>query len=498
MKYIIKPFSEIIVKSKPVRKKYMSILQTNISLSVKELNENIKIHFAWDKLEISIPDDLDESLIIKLNEKLSFIPWIESFLKVVEFDFLTLDQIWENSIKTFNNRFENNSFVVRVKRTWNHDFKSIDAERYIWWYILKSIASTKVDLHNPWFILNIEIKDKRYFLVTEKFIWIWWFPVWAQDKVISLISGWFDSTVSTFSMMKRWCKVDFLFFNLWWKAHELWVKEVSNFIRQNFSKWYSAKFITIPFEDIMNYLAKNINHRYRWIILKRLFLKTADILAKENTYYAIIKWDSLWQVSSQTLKNINVIDKASETVVLRPLISFNKQEIINQSKIIWTYEFACSMPEYCGAISHKPATWAKLEDILEEELKFPIEMLLSAIESKKVESITKVLEKENNWNDEIEIIHIPTKKEIIIDVREEPVERESPLKISVTKVLKIPFFDTVYDFEKLDQSKKYILYCDKWIMSKNIAIALKEKWFNNVWIFRPFENSSFCQIKLEN
>lgn len=542
MKYIIKPFSEIMVKSIPVRKKYLNHLQTNCSLALKKIDESLKVKAFWDKLEIieRISEDefgryqrissdnveewsrksqnenwkiLEEDKREKIIKVLLRVPWIESILEVEEFDLEEINEfaylskspsfnekfplILKNCLILYKKNLEWKSFVVRVKRSGIHNFKSLDLEKWLWWALLNEIPSSKVDLHFPNFTLNIEIKDKKVYLVKNKYFWIWGYPVGTQEKVLSLISWGFDSSVSSFSMMKRGCKVDYLFFNLGWVAHETWVKEIANHLWKNFSNWYKAKFITVPFEEIVSYLVQNINHRFRWIILKRLFLRVADILSSPE-YYAIIKWDSLGQVSSQTLKNMFVIDKASETLVLRPLISFNKQEIIDLTKQIWTYEFACNIPEYCWVISDKPATGARLEQILEEEKNFPFELLEKAISNKKIEWIDDVLETEKIWNLEVEIVSIPWENEVVIDIREEPKELESPLILEWVEVLKIPFFDISYDFEKLDQNKTYLFYCDKWILSKNFALALREKGFKNIKIFRPILNDSLCKVGNKN
>jgi thiamine biosynthesis protein ThiI len=95
---------------------------------------------------------------------------------------------------------------------------------------------------------------------------------------------------------------------------------------------------------------------------------------------------------------------------------------------------------------------------------------------------------------EVEVAYIPWENEIIIDLREEPKEAENPLKLENVEILKIPFFDISYDFEKLDQSKTYLFYCDKWILSKNFALTLREKWFKNIKIFRPILGDNVCKI----
>lgn len=497
MKFIVKAFSEIIVKSRPVRKRYMDFLQTNTSLSLKKIDSSIKVRNLWDRMEVEIEDNIYNENSQKIIKSLSRIPWIENFIEVSEYAFISVEELLKNTWDLYWEKISWKSFVVRVKRSWKHDFSSVELERYIWGGLLKSFPESRVDLHNPDYTVNIEIKDDKVFLVKNKYFWIWGYPVWTQDKVISLISWWFDSSVSTYSMIKRWCKLDYLFFNLWWKDHELWVKQTANYIWNTFSSGYKARFITIDFEEVIEYIVKNVNHRFRGIILKRLFLMVADRLAKENEYYAIIKWDSLWQVSSQTLKNMFVIDKASDTLLLRPLISFNKQEIIDLSIQIWTYEFACSMPEYCAVISDKPATWAKLEQILEEEIKIPLEIIEKSIANKKVEFIDKLLEVESEKGLDIDISYLVWENEVVIDIREEPMEQANPLRLKNLKVLKIPFFDIIYDFKNLDQTKTYLLYCDKWIMSKNYALKLKENWFNNVKIFRWLSYNS-CELSLDS
>ncbi|USN57744.1 MAG: hypothetical protein H6767_05140 [Candidatus Peribacteria bacterium] len=135
-------------------------------------------------------------------------------------------------------------------------------------------------------------------------------------------------------MMRRGCMLDYLFFNLGGSAHELGVKQVAYYLSKYFSAGYGARIITVPFESVVKLLVTDIHHKYRGVILKRCMLKCADMLAKQGRYYAVVKGDSLGQVSSQTLKNMHVIDQACDTLVLRPLIGNNKQEIINMAKYI--------------------------------------------------------------------------------------------------------------------------------------------------------------------
>ncbi len=494
MKYIVKISPEITIKSKPVRKQSISILQRNIK---KHLDSNwveAKVVSTWDSLSIEWNDESISNILKK-------IPGISNFLEVDNFllpkeENQIFDFVFGVAKDYFLEAIENKTFVVRVNRSWSHNFRSIDLEKYVWWGLLQHSKNAKVKLSNPDMTINLEVKNNNLYIVKNRVEWIWWYPVWFQDRVLSLISWWFDSWVSTFSMMKRWCNVDFLFFNLGWSAHELWVKQVSYYLWRNFSVWYkNAKFITINFEEVIKYLVEKVNHKYRWIILKRFMLKAASIVSKD-THYALVKGDSLWQVSSQTLKNMHVIDKASSNLVLRPLISFNKQEIIDISKKIWTYNFACNMPEYCWVISDKPSTWAKEENILKEEANIDDDILIRAIETKQEYFVDTMLD-QYKWKDSttLDVVFLPWDNEVVIDIRETALVKKNPLLLEWVEVIEIPFTDINHRFWVLDNTKTYLLYCEKWVLSNLHWLYLKEKWYNNVKVYRKIEDDKSCKIK---
>jgi thiamine biosynthesis protein ThiI len=165
------------------------------------------------------------------------------------------------------------------------------------------------------------------------------------------------------------------------------------------------------------------------------------------------------------------------------LIADNKQEIIDVSRKIWTYHFACNMPEYCGVISDKPATWASLEDIIEEEKNIEDSVLIDAYMNRKMELVKDMLEENFERKSEIETVYEIWENEVLIDIREESPHSVSPKGREA--VLEIPFFKINSEFPKLDQTKTYLLYCDKWVLSELHWLYLKENWFENIKIYRP-------------
>ena len=498
MKYLIKLSPEITIKSKPVRKRAIMMLKNNIKKHFYYNDITVNISWNWDVINLEHNKKIENSqqeiaLNIQIVNILKKIAWIAHFMEVVTFsleDCISQDEIFDTifqktkeiHLKTIKWK----SFVVRIRRTGLHAFTSTDIERYVWGGLLKFWENTSVNLHNPDITIRFEIRNNIFHVIKKSIKWVDGYPIGFQDKVVSLISGGFDSGVATYSMMKRGCQVDYLFFNLWGSAHELWVKQVSHYLWKNFSIPHKkARFITVNFEGVIEQLLTKVNHKFRWILLKRFMLKVASMVA-ENNYYALVKWDSLGQVSSQTLKNMHVIDKASDCLVLRPLIADNKQEIIDISRKIWTYHFACNMPEYCGVISDKPSTWAKLEDILFEEKNIEDSVLTDAYMNRKIEKVAEMLEKDFEQKSEIETVYEIAENEVLIDIREENSQSTSIKGVNLAQkdILKIPFHKINSDFPKLDQNKIYLFYCDKWVLSELHWLYLKENWFENIKIYR--------------
>jgi thiamine biosynthesis protein ThiI len=151
------------------------------------------------------------------------------------------------------------------------------------------------------------------------------------------------------------------------------------------------------------------------------------------------------------------------------------------------------MPEYCWVISQKPATKARLEQILEQEEKFDFQVLENAIENRKVEKLKDLLLEESQNNEEIETVFLPWNWEIVIDIRKKEDIKKRPLILENTEILEIDFTKINYEFEKLDQTKTYLFYCDKWVLSKLHWLYLKEKGFKNIKIIRPLKK--WCELK---
>lgn len=480
MKFIVKFFPEITIKSRPVRKQLVKQLRDNIRAQIKTLDPEIEIQRDWDKLVIETQLS-DANPVIDILSRTSGIAY---FLEVVEYPFVDLDDAYAKTLALWGERLRDKTFVVRCKRAGQHSFSSTEAEQYIGGGLNQNTAARGVNLRNPDETVHLEIRDDKLFVVNRRFPGIGGYPIGSQDSVMALMSGGFDSTVAAFYTMRRGMRTHFCFFNLGGREHELGVKEVAHFLWSRYGAASRVKFVAVPFENVVAEILKNIDNSQMGVILKRMMLRAATRIAEQYDAKAIVTGESVAQVSSQTLVNLSVIDRATDMLVLRPLITMSKGEIIQQAVEIGTEPFAAHMPEYCGVISVKPTTRAKLPRIEYEETKFNMGVLEQAIASARALNIDEVA------NDEVEsaavdVLVAPVTGSIVIDIRH-PNEAEcAPLRAGNVVIEKIPFYELQTRIAELDHSKTYLLYCDKGVMSKLHAAHLIEQGYTNVKVYRP-------------
>lgn len=481
MKFVVKLFPEITIKSKPVRKQLISQLRRNIQRTLTHHGIDVKVQGQWDNIELHIEDD---NLEQGARDLLVKIPGIEKVQTVKEFNFQTFDDIFQIAMEQFADKLADKTFCVRVKRTGDHDFNSTDVERYVGGGLLKHTDAKNVQLKKPDVTVKLDIRKQRLHTITQEDKGLGGFPIGCQDSVLSLVSGGFDSNVASYLMMRRGMQTHFLFFNLGGSAHEIGVKQVAHYLWENYSVSHGVKFITIPFEGVVTEILERIDNSYMGVVLKRMMLRAGSQIAESMGIDALVTGESIAQVSSQTLKNLKVIDGVTDTLVLRPLVTMDKPEIINISREIDTYDFAANMPEYCGVISRKPTTRAKIEKVVHEEARFNFEVLDKAVYDTKFERIQNVLVGQKGVTD-VELISVPGSDDIIVDIRHPQEEEQQPLHLTNNEIVKMPFYKLAQQAHDLPHDKTLLLYCSKGTMSQLHAEHLIQQGFENIKVFKP-------------
>ena len=483
MKFIVKLFPEITIKSRPVRKRFIQRLQSNLQIILQRIEPKIKVRGLWDRVDIDCPPEADaayEQIVMALGDT----PGIAHVIEVQEYALEDFDQVLDIVKRVWSQRLEGKRFVVRVKRSGQHDYTSNDMERYLGGGLLQQTDALNVDLHTPEVTVNLEVKGDRVFVVERRIDGLGGYPQGSQEAVVSLISGGFDSIVASYLTMKRGAKTHFVFFNLGGAAHEAGVKQVSYYLWKKFGSSARVKFISVPFEEIVGEILQNVHHSHMGVVLKRMMLRAAERVSVKVKAEAMITGESIAQVSSQTLTNLGVIDRVTEGLVLRPLITYDKQDIIDVATKIGAYEFAASMPEYCGVISDRPTVKAQLKRVEEEEENFNFEVLEQALENASVTNIDAVAE-ELKQPGQLTPKHELQANDVVVDVRAAGEQQKKPLNLPGVDILTVPFFKINSEFAEFDPARNYLLYCEKGVMSQLHALHIKDQGFDNVGVYRP-------------
>ena len=481
MKFIIKLFPEIMIKSESVRKRFVKILTSNIRNVLTKHDDTVAVIKHWDYIEVRSKIDANLPMLI---EQLQRIPGIHHFLQVEEKPFANLHEIFEQTLSDVASQLENKTFCVRVKRKGKHEFNSLEAERYIGGGLNQHIASAKVQLKNPDVTVRIEIEDDKMMLVRARYEGIGGYPIGTQEDVLSLISGGFDSGVSSYMLLRRGSRVHYCFFNLGGAAHEIGVKQMAYHIWQRYGSSHKVRFVAINFEGVVGEILENVDNGQMGVVLKRMMVRAASKIAQRFDIQAIVTGEALGQVSSQTLTNLRLIDEAAEVLVLRPLITHDKEQIIAMAKHIGTDDIAKSMPEFCGVISKNPTVKAIRAKIEQEEGNFNFAVLESAVKNAQYLDIRQIAEQTEKDVVSVDAVSVLGENDVIIDIRSPEEIDENPLHIENQAMIQLPFYKLSSQFAELDQSKNYVLYCERGVMSKLQALYLKESGFNNVSVFK--------------
>jgi thiamine biosynthesis protein ThiI len=487
MLFVVRFFSEITIKSRSVRRRFIRVLRRSLKTQLSLLDPQISVVGEWDNLAIetlSTDGELHEAMMTLLTNT----PGIASVMEVSKCPLPDMQGILFETAQYYAPLLAGKTFVVRCKRAGKHDFTSMDVERYLGGELLRTTGATSVRMKDPDVTVKVEISNKELIVVERTEKGLGGYPLGTQDGVLSLISGGFDSSVSSFMCIRRGLLTHYCFFNLGGKEHELAVKEVALYLWMKYGASHRVKFVRVPFEGVVEEILQNVSQAQMGVILKRMMLRAADQVAEMLKVQVLVTGEAVSQVASQTLANLAIIDNVTDKLVLRPLITTDKQEIIDLARTIGTEEFSKNVPEYCGVISNKPTTRARRHRIVQEETGFDFAVLDQAVADCQIQMIDRVVEGLGSKAVEVETVEVANSGSVVIDIRHPDEEEGHPLQLptdSDVALARIPFYELRTRFAELETQSQYFLYCDKGIMSRLHASHLKDAGHNNVGVYRP-------------
>lgn len=234
--------------------------------------------------------------------------------------------------------------------------------------ILDACPNMKVDVHHPDVYLNVEIRQNIY-LYSETIPGPGGMPVGTNGQAMLLLSGGIDSPVAGYMIAKRGVKIDAVYFHAPPYTSERAKQKVVDLAKLVARYSGPIRLHVVNFTDIQLYIYEKCPHEELTIIMRRYMMKLAEMFAKEDGCLGLITGESIGQVASQTMHSLAVTNEVCTMPVFRPLIGFDKQEIVDISEKIGTYETSVLPYEDCCTIfvAKHPVTKPNLNIIRRSE-----------------------------------------------------------------------------------------------------------------------------------
>jgi thiamine biosynthesis protein ThiI len=355
-RYLVR-YGEIFLKSDPVRRQWEQTLAWNI----REQLPGVAVRTGRGRLWIDGP--VDREALARVFGVVSFSPAVPCFL----------DDLDRAALVYWADRIEGNrptTFAVRVRRVGTHPFSSQEKAAALGALIGEAYPALRVDLGEPDVELSVEIRDGRCHLYHETIPGPGGLPLGTQGTLVALVSGGIDSPVAAYMMMKRGCRILPLMVALEGFLDDSAVARAEAVVER--LRAYQPGIALHVLHDGYLGKAKEVlraagQERYTCVLCKRRMYRLAAEYAAEHGAPGIVTGEALGQVASQTIENLLVLDDAAPLPVYRPLIGFDKEEIIAVARRVGTFATSIAPATGCQAVPSMPTTKAKLDLVREFE-----------------------------------------------------------------------------------------------------------------------------------
>lgn len=393
--FLIK-YAEIGVKGKN-RYVFEDALAKQIRTVLKRCEGEFRVPKTDGRILVYADTEFDYDEVV---EALGTVFGISEICPMEEHEVGDIKEIGEKVVSYVREQYPNPSFTFKVntrraKKTYPLSSMEISAE--LGSYLLDEFENLKVDVHNPEVAINVEIRDKLY-IYSIKIPGLGGMPLGTNGKAMLLLSGGIDSPVAGYMVSKRGVRLDAVYFHAPPYTSERAKQKVVDLAKEISKFTGPINLHVINFTEIQLYIYEQCPHDELTIIMRRYMMKIAEMIAKENDSMALITGESLGQVASQTIQSLGVTNEVCTLPVFRPLIGFDKQEIVNISEKIGTYETSILPFEDCCTIfvakhpvtkpnlnvikKHETALSEKIDEMVERAIKED-EVLFVSFENKK-------------------------------------------------------------------------------------------------------------------
>lgn len=371
MHSVLVRYHEIALK-KGNRRYFTELLKRNLVAAVKDLGPK-EARSLPARILLTFKSEVADKLLI---ERIGAVFGVANF-SLVERTTRDVNALQERILTCLNgNRFE--SFRIETQRgDKNFPLTSPEINRQLG-AAVKAKSGARVDLDNAEFTVTVEILPQDAFFGFNKIAGAGGLPVGASGRVVALISGGIDSPVAAYRMMRRGCRLTFVHFHSAPFLDRTSQEKVRRLVALLTRHQFTSRLYLVPFGEIQRQIVAAVARPLRVVLYRRMMLRIAEAIARNEKAKALVTGESLGQVASQTLDNMAVIQQATRLPVLRPLVGMDKQEIIDQARRIETFAISSIPDQDCCQlfVPKHPATKARFSDVLADESKLDIKELL--------------------------------------------------------------------------------------------------------------------------
>ncbi len=361
-------YGEIFLKGQN-RPTFMRALVKRIKYAVKDLGATVYLYDA--RIFVTDYDDQEEAIrrVTKVFGVHSVCPAIE--MPKEDFEAVAAQAV--TMMAEFSGTFK--VFARRSDKRYPFDSPTINGE--IGHRILQANRNLSVDVKHPEHVLNVEIRDHAY-LYVKVIPAVGGMPVGTNGKATLLLSGGIDSPVAGWMVAKRGVHISAVHFHSYPYTSDRAKEKVLDLARILSESCCGIRVHVVPFTKIQMEIHEKCPEDYTTLIMRRFMMRIAERVAKIEGAEALITGESIGQVASQTMTALGTTDMVVEMPVFRPVIGFDKRDIIDIAEKIGTMETSSLPYEDCCTVftPRHPATHPKLDKILEGESKLDVEGLI--------------------------------------------------------------------------------------------------------------------------
>ncbi|MCD8078275.1 MAG: tRNA 4-thiouridine(8) synthase ThiI [Lachnospiraceae bacterium] len=380
--FLIK-YAEIGVKGKN-RYLFEDKLVAQIARALRSVDGTFEVWKTTGRIYVDAKTEYDFEEVIDALQHVFGIAGICPLLQIEDNGF---EDLCRQTVAFLDERYEDKHLTFKVvarRARKSYPIHSEEINARLGEAILTAFPEMRVNVHHPDFFVNVEVREKIN-IYTEVIPGPGGMPLGTNGRAMLLLSGGIDSPVAGYMVAKRGVELDAVYFHAPPYTSERAKQKVVDLARIVSRYAGPIRLHVVNFTDIQMYIYEKCPHDELTIIMRRYMMRIAERLAQENHCLALVTGESIGQVASQTMQSLAVTNEVCSLPVIRPVIAFDKQEIVDVSERIGTYETSIQPYEDCCTIfvAKHPVTKPLLKVIVRSEKK-----LAEEIDAKVEEALT--------------------------------------------------------------------------------------------------------------